>query len=278
MKVCCFVGNGPNTKFFVNTISEHIPVCLVIVYNKPNVSILEKIKKHGLKGSFEKFKDIISTKINIGRAPLLDYKQINQKLFGDKWRNFNSDLRIVYTDDINSEKVLNLMKEERIDIIVDHGTPIVKDHIIDAVPLTLNLHYGLSPYYRGGLATEWALLSWDPYNIGVTVHKLTNKIDGGDIYAQKRAAISENDSVYSINMQLTYMGTHIMINALKQIMNNQEILFHKQDFSRGYVILSKQWSSLLAKQIRGIESEGLIQKMLQKPSRREALPIVEEDV
>ena len=88
--------------------------------------------------------------------------------------------------------------------------------------LALNLHWGLSPYYRGTHCTGWALINWDPYNIGVTIHKLTQRIDGGSILAQKRAVIKPGDTVNSINMQLTQLGTELVIKIIDKIVSRKQ--------------------------------------------------------
>ena len=61
----------------------------------------------------------------------------------------------------------------------------------------------LSPYYGGTRCTEWALLHWDCCNIDVTVHELTAEIEGGKIVGQARAELVPENTVHSINVQLT---------------------------------------------------------------------------
>ena len=83
--------------------------------------------------------------------------------------------------DNNSTEVARRLTALKPDLILDHGTSIVSDSIIETAPLALNLHWGLSPYYRGTFCTEWALINHDPRNIGVTIHRLAKAVDGGDI-------------------------------------------------------------------------------------------------
>jgi methionyl-tRNA formyltransferase len=136
------------------------------------------------------------------------------------------------------------------------------------------LHWGLSPYYRGVFCTEWALINWDPYNIGVTIHRLSNIVDGGDILAQARAEVTAADTAHSINMQLTVLGTALVIEALNRNAAGQAYEFVRQDLSRGHAVYRRQWSDQLSRQITHIERHGLIGAMLRKPSRPERLPVV----
>jgi methionyl-tRNA formyltransferase len=158
---------------------------------------------------------------------------------------------------------------------LDHGTGIVRDELIESVPLALNVHWGLSPYYRGTHCTEWALVNWDPYNIGVTLHRLSREIDGGGVVSQARAQITPDDTVHSINMQLTQLGTALARGALTRLDQGHQLVFHSQDHAQGLLTLNRQWSRTLTRQMRYIENQGLIGRMLKHPARRARLPIVE---
>jgi methionyl-tRNA formyltransferase len=197
------------------------------------------------------------------------------RYFGDMWRKLDDKISVYYTEDINSRDVLERINKIGIDLIVDHGTSIVKDHIIEKCELALNLHWGLSPYYRGTHCSEWALINWDPYNIGVTIHKLTKEIDGGSIFAQQRVDVESNDTLNSINMKLTRAGTELMLRGIEKYANNEEVRFAKQDYSLGYLTYQRQWGGHLKNQVKYIEENGVIEKMLKYPSRNFRLPIVE---
>ena len=169
------------------------------------------------------------------------------------------------------------LADEKFDVLLDHGTSIVKAPALDTSPLALNLHWGLSPYYRGVSCTGWALVNWDPYNIGVTIHKLAKEIDGGDIVAQKRATVRPTDNAYSVEMQLTKLGTDLTVQILGHMQRGKQLTFHKQDFSQGFVTLTRQWSRHWSNHLRFIEQNDVVPKMLKRPARKERLPIIELD-
>jgi methionyl-tRNA formyltransferase len=115
--------------------------------------------------------------------------------------------------------------------------------------------------------TEWALIFWDPANIGVTVHELSHEIDGGAVAGQSRATVTPNDTVYSLNMQLTYLGTEIVVDVLRRVAAGEEVRLVEQDLSKGIVTYSKQWGSLLSRQIARLERDGTLAQMIESPSR-----------
>lgn len=50
---------------------------------------------------------------------------------------------------------------------------------------SINLHLGLAPVYRGSSPGFWELYHGER-EVGVTVHRITERLDGGDILAQER--------------------------------------------------------------------------------------------
>lgn len=269
MKIVCLIRPDPPLLYFANRINSDHQVALVVL-EKPKVTpsnLLTKVKKHGIGQSVS----IIKNRVFNKSRRIANYNTF----FNTAWQTLDKDIPHLYVDSINSKVVHDRLKEIEPDLIVDHGTSLVKDHILETSKLALNLHWGLSPYYRGTHCTEWALINWDPRNIGVTIHKLTKDIDGGSILAQKRAVIKPDDTLHSINMQLTYLGTELITEAIGRLKNGENLRFEKQDFSLGYLTYLRQWNHVLDKEIEYIEKNNLIDVMLKKPSREMELPIIE---
>lgn len=277
MRVACLIKPSPPTIYFVNEIHKHFPVSLVVVEKKTTSRdhltfaqrLSESVKTYGIPTTLDLFVDRFRSKPDPSIA--------RDEFFGDQWHELNSDIEQFHVDNINSEECVGRLADEKFDVLLDHGTSIVKAPVLDTSPLALNLHWGLSPYYRGVSCTGWALVNWDPYNIGVTIHKLAKEIDGGDIVAQQRATVRPTDNAYSIEMQLTKLGTGLTIEILGHMQRGKELTFHKQDFSQGFVTLTRQWSRHWSNHLRFIEQNEVIPKMLKRPARKERLPIVELD-
>jgi len=269
--IVCLIRSDPAFVYFVNRIHERHKVSLVVL-ESPSLTrrLTTQIKSGGIPGLVEAFRNQVSGRIN-----RKSHASNCKKHFGDKWTSMHPEIPVLRVDQINSPTVYERLKEERPDLILDHGTSIVKDHILETSALALNLHRGLSPYYRGTYCTERALMNWDPHNIGVTIHKLTKIIDGGSILAQERPIIENGDTVGSIDMQLTQRGTELIIRAIVKLDAGEELQFRKQDISLGFLTLNRHWTKHLRKQIRYVERNGLIAQMLKKPARKKKLPIVE---
>ena len=182
-----------------------------------------------------------------GRVFKEEKKRIEKHYFGgalDAFYSAHAHLHLgeVTTDDrsINDERFVELIEQAEPDIIVVMGTCILGRRILDCTPDVLNMHTGLSPYYRGGRTNFWPFVEGDPGYFGVTVHKLSKGIDSGDIIFSQRVAVEANDTFGSINCKSIVIGTGLMIKALKAIERGhcgalaQWIdgkLFHDRDWS-----------------------------------------------
>lgn len=278
MKIVCLIKKLPPTIYFVNTIHRAHPVSLVIEERPPEQSqgfkaVQKLIQFTETYGVIEALATIAG--MGFSRTDAYRHHAINDHYFQDAWHEFQSDIPVLQVEDINAPQVLDRLRQEQPDIILDHGTSIVHNRILETAELSLNLHWGLSPYYRGTHCTEWALINWDPYNIGVTIHKLVKKIDGGDIIAQQRATVTPDDTAYSIDMQLSYMGAGLVCDILDRVKKGNSLYFTGQQSSVGYLTLDRQWSRYCRKQIHHIEGNRILEEMLRYPSRRQQLPIIE---
>jgi methionyl-tRNA formyltransferase len=271
LKIVCLVRSDPPFVYFVNRINERHRVSLVVVESPPfRERLAKKLSSSGISGIVEALRNQLSK-----RTRRKEYIRDYDRYFHDKWKFIHRDIPFLEVGHINSRVVHDRLKDERPDLILDHGTSIVKDHILETSGLALNLHRGLSPYYRGTYCTERALINWDPLNIGVTIHKLTRIIDGGSILAQKRPIIRSGDTVHSIDAQLTQLGTELVIEAIDRMESGEQLHFEKQDISLGFLTLNKHWTKYLRRQTQHIERNNLIEQMLKKPARKQKLPVVD---
>jgi phosphoribosylglycinamide formyltransferase 1 len=89
------------------------------------------------------------------------------------------------------------------DLIVCYGCSIIRPTLIHAFRgRILNVHLGLSPYYRGAGTNFWPFVNGEPEYAGVTFLQLDEGIDTGAIIHQIQADIFDGDSVHQIGNRL----------------------------------------------------------------------------
>jgi hypothetical protein len=265
MKVVCLVKPEAPLIYFVNALHKRFGVHLAILESPSSLQRLrKKVAARGwmslAQNVREKFRDLLEKE-----RRLADYRAN----FDEDWKDFAPGIPLLPSDSVNSEEVVSRLRAEKPDALLCHGTSLVKQAVLETAPVALNLHWGLSPLYRGTHCTDWALINWDPLNIGVTIHRLSRVIDGGGVAAQARARITAKDTCHSINMQLTRLGTDLCARLVEDLRAGKEIRYHDQDYRAGILTVNRQWNKHAARQVRLIERKGILGEMLLKPSRPE---------
>lgn len=85
------------------------------------------------------------------------------------------------------------------DAMLVFGTGILKEPLLSAFEgRIINLHLGLSPYYRGAGTNFWPLVNGEPEYVGATIHYLDAGIDTGPMIAHVRPVIEAADGPHEI--------------------------------------------------------------------------------
>ena len=89
--------------------------------------------------------------------------------------------------------------------------------ILDIAPQgAMNLHGSLLPLYRGRVPVNWALVNGES-ETGVTLHHMTGKPDAGDIVAQEKLDIEDDDTALTLNDKLCVLSEGLLEKALTEI-------------------------------------------------------------
>ena len=124
------------------------------------------------------------------------------------------------------------------------GSVLVNSKIINSSSLILNLHTGLSPYYRGGNTNCWPIIKNEYGAFGATIHKMSQGIDNGDIFSTKRILVEKKDSYSKINCRSIIRGSKLMVDAINKYSRN-EINFLKQ-WCFGKLFYNSDWNNYFA--------------------------------
>ncbi|MBI2236383.1 MAG: methionyl-tRNA formyltransferase [Magnetospirillum sp.] len=86
-------------------------------------------------------------------------------------------------EDLNGMDIGLLAPALQSDLYVVFGSSYIKGPLIDALVerQAINVHLGVSPYYRGNSCNFWALYDGNPDLVGATIHRLTRGLDSGGI-------------------------------------------------------------------------------------------------
>ncbi|KJV30445.1 bifunctional UDP-4-amino-4-deoxy-L-arabinose formyltransferase/UDP-glucuronic acid oxidase ArnA [Pantoea sp. SM3] len=112
---------------------------------------------------------------------------------------------------------------------------LLNDSILSSARLgAFNLHGSLLPKYRGRAPLNWALVNGET-ETGVTLHRMVKRADAGDIVAQQRVAIEEQDNALTLHRKLTTSASQLLEQALPA-MKRGEIVAIPQDHTQATVV------------------------------------------
>ena len=123
-----------------------------------------------------------------------------------------------YVNAKNEEKMIELFRVWRVDLIVLAGyMRVIKNPAAFPAPI-INIHPSLLPKYKGLHAIEQALDSGDEVT-GVSVHYVNEELDGGEIILQQEVPILPDDNLESLTKAIQRIEYAILPLAIEQVKN-----------------------------------------------------------
>jgi methionyl-tRNA formyltransferase len=118
--------------------------------------------------------------------------------------------------DPNLPEVLEGLRERRPDVIVSVACPyILKAKLLSVAKLaSLNIHHAPLPRYRGMMPTFWQLYHGEQ-QVGVTVHSMSEKLDGGVAILRDHLSVEPGESLDRLISRSKRHGAHCMAKALR---------------------------------------------------------------
>ena len=153
-----------------------------------------------------------------------------------------SSARVRRTLQINTPEIRALIDGCAADAIVVSGTRLLRSPILESRSRfgMINMHTGLSPYYRGGPCTFWTLFNEEPEYAGVTIHYITAGIDSGDIILTARPQLEAAQGVAALDSAVIDSGHQLMLRALQLVEVGKAP--RVPQWERGKLFLSKQYT------------------------------------
>ena len=169
MKITIFTSNQPRHISLVNKLSE---------ISESTYAVIEtKDLSNGVIKDFYK------------PSPIMEeyFRKVNNSeanIFGEEM-NINSSVESLV---INNGELSNLDQDTLrdaldSDLYVVFGSSYIKGWLVNHLisRKTINIHMGISPFYRGVGCNFWALYDLNPDLVGATIHMISKGIDSGGI-------------------------------------------------------------------------------------------------
>lgn len=144
-----------------------------------------------------------------------------------------NNVNIIEIKNINSKENLDFLKTLNIDVIFSiAASQIFKKEILNLPKLgCFNIHTAKLPKNRGMMPNFWSLYNYDiePQS-ALTIHKMDEKLDDGDILLQKEFELNPRESLDALIRRTKKMSSELFCEAI-DILNKGNLNYIKNDVS-----------------------------------------------
>jgi len=134
-------------------------------------------------------------------------------------------IRTYQPERINTAEAINFIEGLNPDlfVVVSYGQILSKGILNLPAIFAVNAHASILPKYRGAAPINRAIINGE-LATGVTIIKMTEKMDAGPIIMQKQIHIKEDDTSLTLTEKLSQLAAELLVGSLKQIKDNDHKL------------------------------------------------------
>lgn len=167
------------------------------------------------------------------------------------------NLMLVEKGQVNSRAVLEKILNLNVDLAICFGSSILDESILSSFKNKfINIHLGLSPYYRGAGTNIWPIIDGRLDCVGVTFMHIDSGIDTGEIIHQIQADYVLGDSCHSIGNRLIKKMT---MTAIELILNFNNIESQPQPNADGKIVYKKDFDASACRKLYDVLSSDIIE-------------------
>jgi len=154
--------------------------------------------------------------LNLAQTPVKDCANLNK-------------IDVFQPQDVNNAKTKQQLAGFNADlfIVVSFGQILSKEILEIPKKYVINVHFSLLPRWRGAAPINYAIMHDDKVT-GVSVIKMNEFTDRGDMILTKSIQIDSDDDALSLSAKLSHLGAQALLEAV-DLMEKDKVQFIPQD-------------------------------------------------
>ncbi len=189
MKITLFTANNQRHNYLINLLSNSCDELWVVQESK-TLFTEENDKKY--------------QKSEIIKNYFENVREAQNRFFNKEYKNtYSKNVKTlpILNGELNNLSLLYLDDFLKSDIYIVFGSSYIKGELLDFLVKNkaINIHAGVSPYYRGSDCNFWALYDDNPHLVGSTIHLLSKGLDSGHILYHAMSNIKTNPFEYTMS-------------------------------------------------------------------------------
>lgn len=277
LRVAIAISTDPSDMYFANELSRRLNVVGVIVEQQmqPFDTTPKLVKAIRLLGKPQILaKRTVEYVADTLRSRFAAYESAEYApsfgIDGDRL-DLDPSIRIIETagvNQVNDPQYIRWLAELEPDVLAVCGTSILASEICSVAKHgTINLHGGLSQWYRGLFTTEWAVYNEEPEFVGATVHFVSPGVDDGDVIYQARPDVSSDDHPNSLYTKVVNLGIDMVERAIVDL--DSGVLLRTPLPAKGKLYLRSRYTPAVKRSIWKKVRAGVIDSYLANKSSRD---------
>lgn len=190
MRITVFTSNNSRHNYYINLLANYCDELFVV--QECMTKFPGKLDGHYSKSKIvEEYFSLV--------------QNAQKKIFTDDYIKFNKKCKINYLSmqmgDLSYYGLNNLKEFLKSNLYLVFGSSYIKGDLINFLvkKKAINIHAGISPYYRGCDCNFWALYEENFDLVGTTIHYLTKGLDSGPILYHAGSEYHNDPFIYSMS-------------------------------------------------------------------------------
>ncbi|MDP2943857.1 MAG: methionyl-tRNA formyltransferase [Candidatus Omnitrophota bacterium] len=179
----------------------------------------------------------------------------------------NKRLKFYQPDNVNSTQSIELLKSLKADlfIVIAYGQILSADILRTPKIFSINLHASLLPKYRGAAPINWAIINGETLT-GLTIIKMNEKIDAGEIILQKKVDIEPTDTEITLEERLAKQGADLLLECLNKMEEDSLSLLRQDETLVSFAPKLNKNDGLIDWQKEAVKIQNLIRGVEEWPA------------
>ena len=176
---------------------------------------------------------------------------------------------------VNQPEGIAWVRKRRPEVVVLFGASVIQEPLLQLFGgRIVNVHLGLSPYYRGSGTNFWPLVERKPECVGATIHLAVAQVDGGPILGQIRPKTDAHDRAHDVGTKAIVAAFRVLPIVLRRYLDGG-LPPVRQDLTDGRVFRSGAFNAAAVRQLWANFEAGMMQEYVRDAEVRcRAYPIV----
>lgn len=136
---------------------------------------------------------------------------------------------VLAAESLKSNELIEKVAQSKPDLfVVSSYGKMIPSNWLKIPRLALNVHPSLLPQYRGAAPINWAILKGES-ETGVSIAEVTDSLDAGDIFCQKKIPLEDSLDSQSLASRLADLSYEELRRVFKTLREKKELVRTKQD-------------------------------------------------